>query len=141
MIPSCGYRFNFWATTQSLRGKHPHGGFGSATLKDSFPWCTCRVKIVFGRSGQGEKKHGEDQANILRLYTHSRTVSKIALCYLFYEADEDFPASATCLYSTYAEQFLPVDALADVGEYTSRTILNIATQGVAGPNTHDGTSL
>lgn len=57
-----------------------------------------------------------------------RPLPKIALCYLFYEADEDFPASATCLYSANAEQFLPVDALADVGEYTSKTILNIATQ-------------
>jgi len=23
---------------------------------------------------------------------------KIALCYIFYEADDDFPASVTCLY-------------------------------------------
>ncbi len=50
---------------------------------------------------------------------------KIALCYIFHEADEDFPASVTCLFSANAQQFLPVDALADVGEYTSRTILEI----------------
>lgn len=50
---------------------------------------------------------------------------KIALCYIFYEADEDFPASATCLYSNNAGLFLPVDALADVGEYTSRKILGM----------------
>jgi hypothetical protein len=49
---------------------------------------------------------------------------KIALCYVFYEADDDFPASATCLYSNNANRFLPVDGLADVGEYTSRKILN-----------------
>ncbi len=51
---------------------------------------------------------------------------KIALCYIFYEADEDFPASATCLFSHNAGLFLPVDALADVGEYTSAKILDIA---------------
>jgi len=50
---------------------------------------------------------------------------KIALCYIFYEADDDFPASVTCLYSNNANQFMPIDGLADVGEYTSRKILNL----------------
>lgn len=50
---------------------------------------------------------------------------KIALCYIFYEADDDFPASVICLFSNNANQFLPVDGLADVGEYTSRKILNL----------------
>lgn len=50
---------------------------------------------------------------------------KIALCYIFYEADDDFPASVTCLFSNNADQFLPVDGLADVGEYTSRRIVNL----------------
>ncbi len=50
---------------------------------------------------------------------------KIALCYIFYEADDDFPASATCLYSQNANQFMPIDGLADVGEYTSRKILSL----------------
>ncbi|MGM0451947.1 MAG: DUF3786 domain-containing protein [Thermodesulfobacteriota bacterium] len=50
---------------------------------------------------------------------------KIALCYIFYEADEDFPASVTCLFSNNARRFLPVDALADVGEYASRRIIEL----------------
>ena len=50
---------------------------------------------------------------------------KIALCYIFYEADDDFPASVTCLYSNNARLFLPIDGLADVGEYTSRQILDL----------------
>jgi hypothetical protein len=50
---------------------------------------------------------------------------KIALCYIFYEADDDFPASVTCLYSNNANQFMSVDGLADVGEYTSRKIINL----------------
>lgn len=48
---------------------------------------------------------------------------KIALRYVFYEADEEFPASATCLFSNNANRFMPMDGLADVGEYTSRKIL------------------
>jgi hypothetical protein len=50
---------------------------------------------------------------------------KVALCYIFYEADEDFPASVTCLYSNNVISFLPIDALADVGEYTSKKILTV----------------
>ena len=50
---------------------------------------------------------------------------KIALCYIFYEPDDDFSASVTCLYSNNALSFLPIDALADVGEYTSRKILEL----------------
>ena len=50
---------------------------------------------------------------------------KVALCYIFYLADEDFPASVTCLFSSNADTFLPLDALADVGEYTSRKIADL----------------
>ena len=50
---------------------------------------------------------------------------KIALNYIFYRADDDFPASATCLFSNNAATFLPTDGLADTGEYTSKKILEI----------------
>jgi len=53
---------------------------------------------------------------------------KIALSYIFYEADEDFPASVTCLYSNNALSFLPIDGLADVGEYTSKKILDLVQE-------------
>ncbi len=52
---------------------------------------------------------------------------KIALCYIFYHADEDFPASVKCLFSNNASNFLPIDALADTGEYTSRALLKIVS--------------
>ena len=54
-----------------------------------------------------------------------RPLPKICLCYIFYEADEDFPPSVTCLYSANANRFMPMDGLADVGEYTSKTILDM----------------
>ena len=50
---------------------------------------------------------------------------KISLSYIFYEADDEFPASVTCLYSSNANRFMPIDGLADVGEYTSKTILRL----------------
>jgi hypothetical protein len=54
-----------------------------------------------------------------------RPLPKIYLCYIFYEADEDFPPSVTCLYSANANRFMPMDGLADVGEYTSKTMLDL----------------
>jgi len=44
--------------------------------------------------------------------------------YIFYEPDDDFAASVICLYSNNALLFLPVDGLADVGEYCSKKICN-----------------
>lgn len=49
---------------------------------------------------------------------------KIKLCYIFYHADDDFPASVTCLYSHNANHFIPIDGLADIGEYTSKKIIS-----------------
>jgi hypothetical protein len=54
-----------------------------------------------------------------------RPLPKIKLRYIFYLADEEFPASATCLFSNNALSFLPVDALADTGEYTSKKIIEL----------------
>lgn len=54
-----------------------------------------------------------------------RPLPKISLCYIFYRADEDFPASVSCLYSNNAAEFLPPDALADLGEYSSKKIIEI----------------
>lgn len=50
---------------------------------------------------------------------------KIALGYIFYLPDEDFPPSVTCLYSANAHRFLPLDGLADVAEYTTRRIVEL----------------
>ena len=50
---------------------------------------------------------------------------KIALSYIFYRADDDFPAALTCLFSHNAASFLPTDALADTGEYTSNKMLSM----------------
>ena len=50
---------------------------------------------------------------------------KIGLNYIFYRADDDFPAAVTCLFSHNAASFLPTDALADTGEYTSKKMLSM----------------
>jgi len=42
-------------------------------------------------------------------------------------ADEEFPASVTCLFAANAELFMPVDGLADVGEITAKKIIDVLT--------------
>lgn len=54
-----------------------------------------------------------------------RPLPKLFLCYILYEADDDFPPSVTCLFANNADRFMPMDGLADVGEYTSKTILDL----------------
>jgi hypothetical protein len=53
---------------------------------------------------------------------------KIALCYIFYLLDEEFPASATCLFSANALSFMPIDGLADVAEHTSKRIVQLISE-------------
>ncbi|RLB38143.1 MAG: hypothetical protein DRH12_13315 [Deltaproteobacteria bacterium] len=55
---------------------------------------------------------------------------KIGLAYIFYLADEEFPASVTCLFSSNALSFMPLDGLADVAEYTSRSIIQLISSTV-----------
>jgi uncharacterized protein DUF3786 len=71
--------------------------------------------------GAGETPPGTGEDFAFTVYP----LPKIALCYIFYEADDDFPASVTCLFSNNAHRFLPIDGLADVGEYTSKKILKV----------------
>jgi hypothetical protein len=53
---------------------------------------------------------------------------KIALTYVFYLPDEEFPATVTCLFSANAPSFMPLDGLADVGEYASRRLAEMASR-------------
>jgi len=50
---------------------------------------------------------------------------KVPLYYVFYLADEEFPASVKCLFAANAESFMPVDGLADVGEHTAERIIEL----------------
>lgn len=50
---------------------------------------------------------------------------KVPLYYVFYLADEEFPASVKCLFAANAESFMSVDGLADVGEHTAETIIEL----------------
>ncbi len=48
---------------------------------------------------------------------------RLPLYYIFHLPDEDFPASVTCLFAANAPDFMPLDGLADVAEYTGKRIM------------------
>jgi hypothetical protein len=50
---------------------------------------------------------------------------RIALYYIFYLPDEEFPASVNCLFPANATRFMPVAGLADVAEYTARKVIEL----------------
>jgi hypothetical protein len=53
-----------------------------------------------------------------------------ALYYIFNLPDEEFPASATCLFPSNEAHFLPVAGLADMAEYAAKKIIGVVTIGV-----------
>ena len=85
-------------------------------------------KIEAGRSKILKAMAGEDAAGPGSgdFSFYLQPLPKITLRYIFYRADEDFPASATCLFSKNALRFMPLDGLADMAEYTSRKILELS---------------
>jgi hypothetical protein len=75
-------------------------------------------------------KKGFDGRDVLQGLTGDfcfvlKPLPKIALYYIFYRADDDFPASVTCLFSANALSFMPLDGMADVAEYTTRGIIKL----------------
>jgi hypothetical protein len=80
-----------------------------------------QIKTAFG-GADGAPSLGGDFSLLLF------PLPKIAITYVFYLPDEEFPASVTCLFSANALSFMPLDGLADVGEYTSRRLAEMALE-------------
>ena len=57
------------------------------------------------------------------------SLPRIALYYIFYLPDEEFSASANCLFAANATSFMPVAGLADMAEYTARKIIGLVREG------------
>lgn len=50
---------------------------------------------------------------------------RVPLYYIFHLPDEEFPAAVTCLFAANAPDFMPLDGLADVAEYTGKRIISL----------------
>ena len=100
------------------------GAFSTHTEKVLIPYIDRiekRLDLIFERLN-GELGNGSLSGDFSIVV---RPFPKIMLQYIFYRADDEFPASATCLFSNNALSFLPIDALADTGEYTSKRIIDL----------------
>ncbi len=110
---------------KDFSGSMPYvGAFASHTENILIPYVE---KIEKTQNCIMERLQGNDASEITGgdFSFFARPLPKITLCYIFYRADEEFPPSATCLFSNNAPSFLPLDALADVGEYTSKEIIQL----------------
>lgn len=81
----------------------------------------CKRKVIEAFDGHENEAASGDLSFILY------PLPKLPLYYIFYLADEEFPASVTCLFASNAEIFMPADGLADVGEYTAKKVIEIVT--------------
>ena len=111
---------------KQIKGSLPyHKAFTFRSEKSIVPYVSqiqsFREKIIKTLDGHENKNAKGDWS--FTLYP----LPKIPLYYIFYLADEEFPASVTCLFASNAELFMPVDGLADVGEYTAKKIIEIVT--------------
>jgi hypothetical protein len=111
---------------RDLPNSMPYQGAFSANCERRLIPHVCRIralseqiKTTFG-GADGVPSLGGDFSLLLF------PLPKIALTYVFYLPDDDFPASVTCLFSANALSFMPLDGLADVGEYTSRRLAEMA---------------
>ena len=112
-----------WRSFKEIPNSMPYwGAFASHTEQVLVPHVAAikeKAEYIY-RVFNGRPIAGGDFAFVLQ------PLPKIALRYIFYEADEEFPATVNCLFSDNAASFLPVDGLADLGEYSSKKILEIA---------------
>jgi len=101
------------------------GAFTTRSERSLVPFVSpiqrCKKKVIEAFDGhENEGASGDFSFTVYPL-------PKIPLYYIFYCADDEFPASVTCLFAANAELFLPVDGLADVAEYTAKKIIEITT--------------
>ena len=48
---------------------------------------------------------------------------RLPLYYIFHLPDDEFPPAVTCLFAANALDFMPLDGLVDVAEYTARKMI------------------
>jgi len=77
-----------------------------------------KILSLFGGHSNADAPSGDFSFTLYPL-------AKIPLYYIFHLPDEDFPASVTCLFASNAEEFMPLDGLADVAEWTGKKLVSL----------------
>ena len=109
------------------------GGMG---YQPAFAMNAEKVLIPYVESIQGKEEEliarfsGSPNSDVKR-YDFSFTLyplPKIPLYYLFNLPDDEFPATVTCLFSSNADRFLPIEGIADTAEYAAKRIILLITK-------------
>lgn len=112
-----------WRAFKDLPGSMPHQGafrtYAERILIPYVPQIEKQGERIARALGGAKNPAGVEADLALLLYPFP----KIALCYVFYMAVEEFPPSVSCLFSSNAPSFMPLDGLADLAEYTSMAII------------------
>ena len=120
------FQLNPLKSFKQIKGSMAYqSAFTSRSEKSLIPYVSriqgCKKKVI--KTFDGHENEGTSGDLSFTLYP----LPKIPLYYIFYLADEEFQASVTCLFAANTELFMPVDGLADVGEFTAKKIIEIVT--------------
>jgi len=121
--------FEPFISVREIPGSMPyHGAFHENSEKPLIPYVSRiyeKKDYILNKIGSPKKSFSEDAGDFFLVLS---PLPKIALKYIFYFEDEEFPASVTCLFSKNAIDFLPLDPLADLAEYTGKKIRELLNE-------------
>ena len=96
-----------------------------APLADVFSASQQAVERAAEGLGGRRVAHGDAAVEI-------RALPRLPITYIFWQGDEEFPASISMLFDRTAEQQLPLDVILAIGQETMRRLAEVARQEMAG---------
>jgi len=107
---------------KDFQGSMPyHGAFSACSERVLNP----HIPEIQEKAGVVKEAFGGEDGSMGDFSLILYPLPRIALHYIAYLADDEFPAAVTILFSANALSFMPLDGLADVAEYTSKEIIHL----------------
>lgn len=126
LSPNLPVQLNRLKSFKEFPGSMPYqAAFAAHAEQALVPWveslqaAQARIISIFSGHGNPAPPSGDFSFTLYPL-------PRVPLSYIFHLPDEEFPASATCLFADNATCFLPLDGLADVAEYTGKRMILLA---------------
>ena len=125
VVPDLPVQLHPLKSFKELPNSMPYQGAFAANAEQLLaPWVTAvhrqqeRLATVFSGHINLDPPSGDFSFTLYPL-------PRVPLYYIFHLPDEEFPAAVTCLFAANAPDFIPLDGLADVAEYTGKRIISI----------------
>jgi hypothetical protein len=125
LVPDLPVDLDSLRSFRELPNSMPYQGAFAANSEQPFVrWVTAihqhqeRLAAVFSGRINADPPSGDFSFTLCPL-------PRVPLYYIFHLPDEEFPASVTCLFAANAPDFMPLDGLADVAEYTGKRIISL----------------